>query len=298
LVEYWIYESVVERTLSFPSQPVILDPVDLILRNDVMKNVSFKPTKQKIELDIHTVIKENVEILNKIPLPERMRKTEVEKLIERIVKEDLEKDPLFQISIKLNEYANDFYNKFTLFFSRIFDYHKEVLKRLDNSLFYYSTLFLDSDLPPLVLKNLALSVITEMKMVKIIDHRMHHERLEFIGVRNNFVKFDRGCERHNKWISSISETGDQMEDERIALLWYLDFQNSESTEQIFKPKFIAKKNLDDEKFYGLLLNLQRSTQKLRKILITEGKENFFSPTPAENPTLKLFANSAQLILYA
>jgi len=298
LAEYWIYESVVERTLSFPSQPVILDPVDLILRNDVIKNVSFKPTKQEIKLDIHTVIKENIEILNKIPLPEKMRKTEVEKLIERIIKEDLEKDPLFQISIKLTEYANDFYKKSTLFFSKIFDYHKEVLKRLDNSLFHYSTLFLDSDLPPLVLKSFALSVITEMKMVKIIDYRMHRERLHFIGIRNNFVKFDRACEMHNKWISSITETGDRMEDDRIALLWYLDFQNSESIEQIFKPKFITKKNLDEEKFYGLLLNLQRSTQKLRKILITEGKENFFAPTPAENPTLKLFANSAQLILYA
>ena len=283
---------------NFIAQDAILSPTDLVRRNEITKSVSFGPMEKEVKLDIPTVVNDNIEILNKIPLPKNIQKSDLERIIEKIIKEDLEKDPLFKVSLDLAKYANDFHNKFTLYFSKIFSFHEEVMKRLDKELFYCSSLFLNSDLSPSFMKSLAMSILTEIKLIEVVDWRMRREARQLLAVKNNDIKFGRIVDAHNAWVNPLIETCDNMVKDRIALLWYLDFQNSELTEKIFEPKFISKKNLDQETFYSLIFSLQKSTQQLRKILANYNKEVFLSPIPTENPTFKLFSSMLQLALHA
>lgn len=279
-------------------QEIVLPPRDLVRRNDIIKSASFGPTEKEIKLDIPTVINDNIKILNKIPLPENIQKAELERVIEKIIKEDLEKDTLFKMASDLAKYASDFRSEFSRYFSRIFDYHKEVVKRLDRELFHSSNLFLNSDLSPSFLKSLALSILTEMKTVELVDKRMRREHMQFLTVRNNSIKFSRMIDGHNAWVDPLIQALDDMVENRVALFWYLDFQNSTSIDRLFKPKYINRKNLDQETFYSLLFSLQKSTRRLRKIVVGYDKEVFLSAIPAENPTFKLFSSMIQLTLHA
>lgn len=267
----------------------------ILHRDDITKNVSFDSETQTT-LDVQSAIADNIKILSKVPLPSHINKDSLEKYIQKLVEGDFQKDPLFKKATKLSKYANNFNKFFNLYFEEVFDFHRDLINDLQNKMLSYSNLFIESDLPSVFIKELNFSVITEIKTVEIVDKRMRRERLRIFGTKNNQIKFNRICNEHNEWIKPLIEKLGEMKANQIILIWYLDFQNSSNTTEVFKAKKIKVEKLNTEVFYKLLNNLQLSTSELRKLIIKYDKETFLSSIPSNDVTFKLFANLVPIIM--
>lgn len=267
----------------------------LIHRDDVVKNVSFNPDI-KIKFDLQTAIDDNIQILNKVPLPKHIDKSDIEKQVKAMAETDFNNNPLAKQVVKLVKYANNFHTYFNLYFENIFNFDKELINNFQQTMLNYSNIFMESDLSPFFLRELNFSIITDIKTIETLDKKMHQERVHFFGARNNDIKFRRLCDSHNQWIKPIVDGLEDMRTNRVALLWYIDFQNSSNSEQMFKFKAVKNEKLDKEAFNLLIKNLQQSTSGLRKIILKCDRETFISPVPSDDLTFKLFSNIMPILI--
>jgi hypothetical protein len=56
-----------------------------------------------------------------------------------------------------------------------------------------------------------------------------------------------------------------MEHEQVKLIWYIDFNNSESVDEIFEDKIIKTSLLDKLVLNELIVNLQKYSQEMEKL---------------------------------
>lgn len=280
---------------SMPEVQPTVSVQQLMHRDDIIKNVSFNP-EVEVKLDVETAIDDNLRILSKIPLPSHINKSDLEKRIKEMAKKSLDTDSMFKEALKLAKYANNFQKFFPLYFGKVFDFHERIIKKLQETLLTNSNIFMQSNLPPVILKELNLSVITEIKTVQLVDKRMHHEKAALFGAKDNHIKFGRICESHNQWIKPLLEKLEEMNSNRVSLIWYLDFQNSKDITEILKNKVMCKEKLDSETLKTLIDKLQESTNALRKVLIKYDKETFLSTVSSDDFTMKLFSNMMPILI--
>lgn len=265
---------------------------DLTERKGLVRNIFFEQKEETSPEE--EIMKDNLDILKHIQLPERFRQSDVEEFLERKVKKDLE-NPFHQLVLKIQKYVSDFHNKHSLYFATIFDLHDKMAEMLQHRTLFTAQIYIISELPSSFQKTVALSFMTELKLLGLVNTRMRQERVRFLGARSNDVKFDRLCEAHNRWINPLLDITDDMIDKRTRLLWYLEFNGSRTLSELFKLKPYKMSDYDSETYYSHIKLLQRSVESLRSLLLKYDRKRFVESFDNENPTTELFAGMAQVI---
>ncbi len=272
-----------------------------VLRNDVIKPTSLGFMKEVTEeevikqTEVSTIIDENLNILGTVPLPRAMAFKTLSKHLEKMIKKDIQKDPLHDVAVKLSKYAQDFYRKMELYFDEIFNFTEKLKERRQLDLFKMSKEYVMSDLPPSYIRTLTLSFLTQCKYYDVFNYRIRRERLKLVGVRNNYTKFKRICEGHNRWVDFIHSSLDPMNESRVRLIWHVDLYNCKTVKDAFKIKKLKKSNLDEEQFFSLLLDLQKKTEKVRATLIEMNRECFRVTLDRKDPTVDLLVNVMEIM---
>jgi hypothetical protein len=271
-------------------------PPSAVVRNDIlkpttlgfMKDISDEQVSRETELS--TIIDDNLKLLKTVCLPNHLKFDAVSKLLPKIIKKETSEDPLHEVAVKLSKYAHNFFEKMELYFAEIFDYDNKVSENLKSYLFADSKEYVASDLPPSYIRGLTLSYLTECKYHEVFDYRIHRERIKLISVRNNRLKFKKVCDEHNRWVDSLHLLVEPMVNSRVRLIWYVDLNNCKTIEEAFKFKELRKSNLDNEHFFGLLVDMQRNTESLRKSLIEMSRKIFLASANREDPTVDLLCS--------
>jgi len=286
----------------FPfSEPSITSPSFTPLRNDILKPTSLGfmkeiPEQQVAkETGLSTIINDNLEILKTVTMPKHLDINEVSGLLQKIIENEVKNDPLHDVSVRLSKYANDFYNKMESYFAEIHNYEENIRKNLRSCAFANTKEYVISNIPPSYIREVTLSILTEAKYSEMFDYRIRRERLKLIRVRKNIVKFKKVCDEHNHWVDVLHSALAPMIDSRIRLTWYVDFHSSETAQEIFEMKKLKRSNLDDEHFFGLLLDLGKKTQELRQSLIAIDRETFVVGVDRKDPTADLLCNVMEII---
>jgi len=265
-----------------------------IVRSDLLKPVSFGILQKKSEIkideaaEIASVIEENMKLLDTIKIPDHFDRETLRKFFELKIKKNLEEDPLHKQSVRLGKYAEDFRHYMRRYFDEIFDFHEKLKKDRFDYVFAASNLYLRSDFPPSFERTLTLSLLSECRFIDIYDTRLRHEYLGFVTAYNDHKKFERLCDAHNQWGDPIESMIDNIDKTRVGLVWYVEFTQSEKLEDIFKPKTLRGSLLDQEYFFGVLVDLQKQTEQFRRELVRLGKEAFIISPSREDPTVDMF----------
>lgn len=286
----------------FPSsQSIIPSSPFTVLRNYILKPTSLGFMREKSEREViketelPTIINDNLKMLKTVALPKHLDFNEVNNRLQKMIEETVKNDPMHAVSVRLTKYANDFYRKMEPYFGEIYDYEKNVREDLMSRALMHTKECLISDIPPSYIRGLTSSFLTERKYSELYDYRIRREKVKLITVRNNRVKFERVCNNHNHWVDILHSSVNPMIDSCIRLVWYVDLCNSRAVDEIFEFKELKKSNLDDEHFFGLLLDLNRRTEKVRQTLIKMNREIFVETTDREDPTADLLCNVMDIV---
>jgi len=266
-----------------------------VFRNDVFKPISLdllkqKPDVQIEETDIESVVNDNIRILDLIRLPERFDRKAIVTFLEDLIRKDFENDPLHKQAVELDKYAKDFHRYMQRYFDKIFDYHNKLKEDLLGYVFGASNFYLKSDFPPSFARTLTFSLLTECRFIDLYNRKIRRERLALITNYNNRTKFKRVCDIHNSWVDPLSSAIERITEMRVGLIWYVDFTHSKTLEEIFKPKKLKKSLLDEEYFFGMLVNIQRETYQFRRALVNLSKETFSTFPSREDPTVNMLCS--------
>ena len=89
----------------------------------------------------------------------------------------------------------------------------------------------------------------------------------------------------------------KIDEMRIGLIWYVDFTHSKTLEEIFEPKSLKKSLLDEEYFFGMLVNIQRGTDQLRRALANVSKKTFAVFPSRKDPTVNMLCSVMETMGY-
>ena len=255
------------------------DGVTLVLSLEDMKNASlpkivcdvksfplqFNKTNDDFE-DYKTAISRTVEnnltLLEEIPIPTNFDLSLLREFLERSIKSDLTNDLLFEKSVEIGKYSKDMAQFMNSYFNEIFSFHEQLKKDLQLDLFFISRMFLNSDLPMQFMKAIGDSILVEGDYIDVFDKRIRKEHLYLLANRNNRPRFERICESHNRWAGPSSERLDRIERTRVKLIWYVDFNNSSSLDEIFKRKIIKMSCLDRKVLFSFAQELRNQTEEM------------------------------------
>lgn len=243
-------------------------------------NKDFKDFKTAISANVET----NLDLLNEIPLPKNLDREELRELFRKEITSDLEKDVLFEKSVELHKYTKNMYEFMDSYFREIFDYYEQRKKEQFIDMFCVSKMFLNSDLPMAFEFSVEDSILTEIDYIEIFTKRIKQERLSLLRHRNNRTKFKRVCDSHNVWIDRFRETSTQMEHDRVKLIWYVDFNNSASLNEILKDKTIKMKLLDKETLFNFINTLQNQVHQMEKLNASMTEPYSFLPFEIDDGT--------------
>jgi hypothetical protein len=228
----------------------------------------------------------NMKLLDEIPLRMEFRE-ELKKRFESMITKDLESDKLFEKQVEIGRYAKDLFNRIDLYFRETFKFNKQRKEKLGYESLSNSRLFLNSDLPLSFLKICNASLFTEMDYIDIFDKEIRKERVELLVSRKNRTKFNRVCERHNAWASKFADSRNAMSHARVKLIWYIDFNNSKTTDEIFKEKRINTSSLDKKTLFAFIGELENQVQSMEKLNLTKTSFDFRSQSDADDGTMTI-----------
>jgi len=271
-----------------------------ILRNDVFQPVSLGIEREKLEksidkTEISSIINDNLKILHSIKVPNHFNQEILASFLEKMIKKEIEKDLLHKQAVELNKYANDFRTYMHQYFDKIFKYHEQLKEDLVRQVFVTSNEYIKSDLPASFARTLTLSLFTECKFVDIYNAKIRRERLSLITYYNDHQKFKRVVDNHNAWVDPLDSMLTNIDETRIGILWYVDFSNSQTIEEIFKPKILKKSLLDEEYFFEALIDLQRNTDQMRKALASLSRETFAVSPSRDDSTVDMLCSVMEIL---
>jgi len=243
-----------------PHYPQNMIHRDLSVPTNYEVNESFKNYKERLA----EVVEQNLKLLNEVPLHIDFKKELIEYFKADIPKE-LDNDPLFEKSVELNRYAKDMSNKIRQYFKEIFKFNDNFKKSLNDDSLHVSKMFINSDLPISFLNTLNDSYQVEMDYIDIYNMEIKKERLGLIVNLANRIKFERLCKNHNAWVSAFDEKQDAMEQSRFKLIWYVDFNNSKSVDEVFKDKKLKKSSLDTSILNKFITNLREKVTAMEQL---------------------------------
>lgn len=240
-----------------------------IVRDDPSSSLEFDNVDAAFR-DYKTAIAETIEtnlsLLSEISLPKHLTLDEIREFLRKDIDTDLRKDQLFEKAVEVSRYAKNMSESMGAYFREIFDFHEKRKERLREEMFEISRMLLDSDLPLSFLKTIEASILAEGDYIDIFDKEIKKEWRDLLAYQNNRPKLERVCDIHNLWVRQFDEQQKNMKHERVKMIWYVDFNNSASVDEIFKDKFI-KTNLLDKNI------LQDYTSRLQKRVHETEKQN-------------------------
>ena len=242
----------------------------IIVRKDLTNPLKCNPATEDFNAfkeALAETVKMNVDLLKELPTPKSIPIDQIVTFFRSEIKCDLQKDHLFEKSVEIRKYAKTMFDSMEKYFNNIFGFHEELKNEQSAELFNVSKLFLNSDLPETFLRAAHASSLVEVDYIDLFDRRIRKERLHLVANRNNRPKFEKICDSHNKWVHDFSEKLDTIQRDRVKLIWYIDINNSNSVEEIFKDKFIKTKQLDSVVLSQLIQNLERMTSELEALII-------------------------------
>ena len=246
-----------------PAMPLYLENELTPLKCDALKE-DFNAFKEAIG----KTIKANIELLKELPPPRNFSLEELFDYFEKEMKCNLEKDPVFEKSVEVSRYANSMYEAMDKYFKDIYDLHAATKQRNSIGLFELSKFFINSDLDENFLKVFSDSLLVSNDYLDLYDKRIRKERFSLIYYKNNRPKFEKVCFDHNHWVKDFQEKLSLTARNRIKLLWYVEMNNSNTVEELFKDKFIKIEALDKGFFNCLIEALEKNTTDL-ELLITK-----------------------------
>lgn len=282
----------------------MLSPTDMekaslsnIIREDTPFPLQFDTVNKDFK-DFKTAISETVEInldlLNEIPLPKNLDREELREFFKKEIRSDLEKDVSFEKSVELRKYAKNMYEFMDSYFREVFDYNEQRKKELFIDMFCVSKMFLNSDLPMTFSGSVEDSILVDIDYIEIFAKKISQERLSLLRNRNNQTKFKRVCDSHNMWVDRVHETLAQMEHDRVKLIWYVDFNNSASLNEIFKDKTIKMRLVDKEILFDFINALRNQVHQMEELNASMIELHSFLPFEIDDGT-KAIRNIMQLL---
>ena len=230
--------------------------------NEVMDD--FESYKKSVA----ATIKSNLNLLKELPAPKNFSIDELTAYLEKQIKCEIEKDKLFEGIVEVSKYAHSISFSLEKYFNNIYKVNKEEKERNMDDLFEISKGFLNSDLPEIFLNDISTSFLVENDFTDLYNKRIRKEHLGLIATRNNKTKFERLCNEHNNWVRDFSQKVDVIGHNRTKLIWYVDINNSNSLEELFKDKFITTKVLDNQVLSQLIESFEKTTSEL-ELLVTK-----------------------------
>jgi len=243
-----------------PHYPQNMIHRDLSVPTNYEVNESFKKYKERLA----EVVEQNLKLLNEVPLHIDFKKELIE-YFKADIPQELDNDPLFEKSVELDRYAKDMSNKIRQYFKEIFKFNDNFKKSLNDDSLHVSKMFINSDLPISFLNTLNDSYQVEMDYIDIYNVEIKKERLGLIVNLANRIKFERLCKNHNAWVSAFDEKQDEMEQSRFKLIWYVDFNNSKSVDEVFKDKKLKKSSLDTSILNKFITNLREKVTAMEQL---------------------------------
>jgi hypothetical protein len=226
---------------------------------------------------ISETLRENLELLEEIPLPKSLSLDELKEFFKKDIPSELSKDTTFEKTVQVSKFASNMSQYLGFYFREIFALNKKLIGEMNQNLFHFSKIFLNSDLPISFLRTVERSILAHRDYIAFFDKEIRKEHRDLIIYRSNRRKFDRVCDAHNKWAVLFEEKNERIDSERTKLFWYIDFNNSNCIDQIFTDKFIKMELLDKEVLEKYLENLQKFTTDLEELNYSRTS---FEPLPA------------------
>lgn len=210
------------------------------------------------------ILKDNLDLLNEIPLNEDFR-AELVEFFKRDIIENLDNDPLYEKAIEIKQHASNMSKKLHKYFKEVGKFHLDLKNNMHADLLHLSKLFLNSDLPTSFLNVVSDSLIAGMDYIDVYNREIYKERMGLIVNLSNKRKFDRLCKQHNFWSTKFNQKQDELEKHRLKLVWYVDFNNSTKVEDIFKDKKIRMEKLDRTIFNEFILEVENQINEMEEI---------------------------------
>lgn len=230
-----------------------------IIRRDMslasVFNLEVDEAFKDFKTAISETVKSNLELLEEVPLPKNLPLDDVREFFEKNIPSDLSDDRTFEKAVEIGKYARDILKYMSAYFREIFTFHNSLKQEMTGNIFLVSRAFLNSDLPIQFLRSIERSLLCHIDYIDIFDREIRKEHRDLLINRSNKPKFDRVCTTHNQWVKAFEENTERLERNRMKLLWYVDFNNSTSLDEIFKDKFIRTKSLDKEILQQFIKNL-------------------------------------------
>jgi hypothetical protein len=255
-------------------------PSPRIIRKDMSLASGFNSEVDEAFKDYKTAVSEtvksNLELLEEIPLPKSLSLGDLKEFFQKDIPSDLSNDATFEKAVEVGKYARDIAKYMSSYFREIFVFHNTLKKEMYGSLFQVSRMFLNSDLPIPFLRSVERSILAHIDYIDIFDREIHREHRDLIVNRNDKRKFDRICTIHNEWVKAFGEKTKSLERKRVRLLWYVDFNNSTSLDEIFKDKFIELRSLDRGVLQEFVESLRQDASDLETLNLSRATFEPFS----------------------
>jgi hypothetical protein len=214
---------------------------------------------------ISETVRYNLELLEEIPLPKSLSLDALKEFFKKDIPSELSKDTTFEKTVEVSKYASNISQYLGSYFREIFALNGKLMGKMNQGLFHFSKIFLNSDLPISFLRTVERSILVHKDYIAFFDKEIRKEHRELIIYRSNRRKFDRVCDAHNKWAALLEEKSERIDRERTKLFWYIDFNNSNCIDEIFADKFIKMELLDKEVLGKYIENLQKFTTDLEEL---------------------------------
>jgi hypothetical protein len=215
---------------------------------------------------IAETVKANLDLLDELPSLKTLHTEELKEFLQKAVEDDLKRDLVFEKSVELQRYMNDMWRYVDSYFKEVFNHHANLKDQTDADIFAVSRMFFNSDLPVSFLKTIENSLLTEKDYIDIYDKRIRRERLDLLVNRNNRRKFEKICDVHNRWIDPFVSRLKNLDRTRVKIIWYVDFNNSDKIEDIFKDKAINSSRIDTHILQNAIDDLQKLTYEIGRLV--------------------------------
>jgi len=261
---------------------IAVTPQTRIVRRDLSLVSGFNNEIDESFKDYKTAVaetvKHNLGILEEIPLPQTLPLDELKEFFKKDIASVLSKDTTFEKAVQVQKYASNISQYLGSYFREIFELDRKLIQEANQDLFFFSRLFLNSNLPISFLRAVERSLLANNDFIAFFDKQIRREHRELIIYRSNRRKFDRVIDAHNKWAAVFEQKREKISRERTKLDWYVDFNNSSNLGEVFKEKFIKIELLDKKILDSFIANLLELTVELENLNYSR---TLFEPLPTD-----------------
>jgi len=225
----------------------------------------------------------SVQLIRELSIPSRFSRAELGNFVSRYLLNLIERNALVKkVADAIYEYFNspEDPQKFKNYREKVMSFSSEKEKVLNKMLNNISFLYFTSDFSSSLINSFALFLLTELGFLEYFKFALERLKVRALYMKKGFRK----TIAKRKFKEYIDELMPKLEKYVEAKLWYLklmffiDVWNSEELNQLFKPKRLSLKKVDQSAYLFLFRNFRQNMRLLRRTIYLEGlrvNRNFF-----------------------